>query len=231
MDLGPTPRGLDLAARLTAFMAEHIYPNERRYYLEAERLGPWAVYPVVEALKPMARRAGLWNLWRPASEVEDGLTNLDYAPLCEIMGRSLFAPEVFNSSAPDTGNMETLLRYGTEAQKAEWLEPLLAGDIRSAFAMTEAETASSDASNISSTILADGDDYVVNGRKWYTTGATDPRCRILIVMGKSQPNDPDPYRRQSMILVPKDTPGVRVVRALPVLGFYGWPPICSYTII
>lgn len=223
MYLGPTPRGLDLAARLTAFMAEHIYPNERRYYLEAERLGPWAVYPVVEALKPLARRAGLWNLWRPASEVEDGLTNLDYAPLCEIMGRSLFAPEVFNSSAPDTGNMETLLRYGTEAQKAEWLEPLLAGDIRSAFAMTEAETASSDASNISSTILADGDDYVVNGRKWYTTGATDPRCRILIVMGKSRPDDPDPYRRQSMILVPRDTPGVRVVRALPVLGFYGVP--------
>lgn len=216
-------RSNELAERLMAFMAEHIYPNERRYYLEAERLGPWAVYPVVEELKSVARAAGLWNLWLPATEHPDGLSNTDYAPLCEIMGRSLVAPEVFNCSAPDTGNMEVILRYGSEAQKERWLEPLMAGEIRSSFAMTEPEAASSDATNISSSIRREGDTYVLNGRKWYTTGATDPRCRIIIFMGKSAGEEADPYRRQSMILVPMDSPGVTVIRALPVLGFYGVP--------
>ncbi|MEQ3648826.1 acyl-CoA dehydrogenase family protein [Hyphomonas sp.] len=212
-----------LSERISAFMAQHIYPNERRYYLEAERLGPWKEYPVVEELKAVARAEGLWNLFLPASESESGLTNAQYAPLCEIMGRSLFAPEVFNCSAPDTGNMETILRYGTDAQKQAWLEPLLAGEIRSSFAMTEPEVASSDATNIASSIVRDGDSYVINGRKWYTTGATDPRCKIIIFMGKSAPEDENPYTRQSMILVPRDHPGVRVVRAIPVLGFYGVP--------
>ena len=216
-------RGAALAEQLKAFMAEHIYPNERRYYLEAERLGPWAVYPVVEELKAIARAAGLWNLFLPAAHVSGGLSNAEYAPLCEIMGRSLLAPEIFNCSAPDTGNMETILRYGTEAQKKQWLEPLLAGEIRSAFAMTEPDVASSDATNIGSSIIRDGGDYIVNGRKWYTTGGTDPRCKIVIFMGKSDPDGPDPYSRQSMILVPKDAPGVRVIRALPVLGFYAVP--------
>ena len=220
-------RGVAFGDQLRVFMAEHIYPNERRYYLEAERLGPWSSYPVVEELKEIARAAGLWNLFLPAAHVEGGLTNAEYAPLCEIMGRSLLAPEVFNCSAPDTGNMETILRYGSEAQKERWLKPLLAGEIRSAFAMTEPDVASSDATNIGSTILRDGDDYILNGRKWYTTGGTNPRCEIIIFMGKSDPDGPDPYRRQSMILVPKDTPGVRVIRALPVLGFYGVPDRAS----
>lgn len=223
MNFTQSARSIELAERLRMFMAAHIYPNEDRFYAEAERLGPWAVYPVVEELKPLARKAGLWNLFLPADEITGGLTNLEYAPLCEIMGRSLLAPEVFNCSAPDTGNMETLLRYGTEAQKEQWLTPLLAGEIRSSFAMTEPEAASSDATNIGSSIIRDGDEYVLNGRKWYTTGATDPRCKIIIFMGKSDPEGPDAYRRQSMILVPKDAPGVTVVRALPVLGFYGAP--------
>ncbi len=223
MIISGSERSAELAARLTAFMAEHVYPNERDCYLEAERLGPWAVYPTVEKLKPIARAAGLWNLFLPAKEVATGLSNVDYAPLCEIMGRSLFAPEIFNCSAPDTGNMETLLRYGTDAQQERWLKPLLAGEIRSSFAMTEPEMASSDATNIGSSIVRDGASYVLNGRKWYTTGATDPRCKIIIFMGKSDPEGADPYRRQSMILVPKDTPGVTVIRALPVLGFYGVP--------
>ena len=221
MDLSQGARSAELAARLTAFMAEHVYPNERRYYLEAERLGPWAEYPVMAELKPLAREAGLWNLFLPPHS--GGLSNLDYAPLCEIMGRSLFAPEIFNCAAPDTGNMETIHRYGTEAQKERWLKPLLAGEIRSSFAMTEPEVASSDATNIGASIVRDGDDYVINARKWYTTGATDPRCQIIILMGKSDPDAADRHRRQSMILVPKDAPGVRVVRALPVMGFYGVP--------
>lgn len=222
-----TSRTADLAGRLEDFMAEHIYPNERRYYQEAEKLGPWSIYPVVEELKPIAREAGLWNLWLPAAESDDGLTNREYAPLCEIMGRSAMAPEVFNCSAPDTGNMETILRYGSQQQKQQWLEPLLAGEIRSAFAMTEPEEASSDATNIGSSIVRDGDEYVVNGRKWYTTGATDPRCKIVIFMGKSDPDNENPYQRQSMILVPKDSPGVEVIRSLPVLGFYGVPDRAS----
>lgn len=223
----PSTRSRDLAERLEHFMSEHIYPNERRYYLEAERLGPWSVYPVVEELKPKARAAGLWNLFLPVKERVEGLSNIDYAPLCEIMGRSLFAPEVFNCSAPDTGNMETILRYGTEEQKRTWLEPLLDGKIRSAFAMTEPEVASSDATNIGSSIVCDGDVYVVNGRKWYTTNATSPACKIIIFMGKNQPEGNDPHRRQSMILVPRETPGVRVIRSLPVLGFYGVPDRAS----
>lgn len=223
----PSERSSALADRLKIFMAEHIYPNERRFYLEAERLGPWAVFPVVEELKPKARAAGLWNLFLPRHEHPDGLSNVDYAPLCEIMGRSLFAPEVFNCSAPDTGNMETILRYGTDEQKARWLEPLLAGTIRSAFAMTEPDVASSDATNIGSSIVRDGDEYVINGRKWYTTNATSPACKIIIFMGKNQPEGDDPYRRQSMILVPRETLGVRVIRALPVLGFYGVPDRAS----
>lgn len=217
----------DLANSLKAFMAAHIYPNEQRYYAEAERMGPWAVYPVVEELKPLAREAGLWNLFLPPHDGQPGLSNVDYAPLCEIMGRSLFAPEVFNCSAPDTGNMETILRYGTPAQRERWLTPLLEGKIRSAFAMTEPLEASSDATNIASSIVRDGDDYVINGRKWYTTNATSPACEIIIFMGKSDPNGPDPYRRQSMILVPRKTPGVRVIRPLPVFGFYGVPDRAS----
>ncbi len=229
MDITQSERSQELAARLQRFMVEHIYPNERRYYQEAERLGPWAVHPVVEELKPRAQQAGLWNLFLPAHE-EGGLTNLEYAPLCEIMGRSHLAPEVFNCSAPDTGNMETILRYGTEAQKERWLKPLLAGEIRSSFAMTEPDVASSDATNVASSIRRDGDDYVINGRKWYTTGATDPRCKIVIFMGQTDPDNPDRHKRQSMILVPKNTPGVSVIRSLPVLGFYGVPDRASEVI-
>ncbi|WP_106848012.1 acyl-CoA dehydrogenase family protein [Blastococcus sp. Marseille-P5729] len=225
--MSTTSRTEDLAERLKAFMTEHIYPNERRYYQEAEKLGPWSTYPVMEELKPLAREAGLWNLWLPAAESDEGLTNAEYAPLCEIMGRSAMAPEVFNCSAPDTGNMETILRYGSQEQKQQWLEPLLAGEIRSSFAMTEPEEASSDATAIGSSIVRDGDEYVINGRKWYTTGATDPRCKIIIFMGKSDPENESPYKRQSMILVPKDTPGVEVIRSLPVLGFYGVPDRAS----
>ena len=222
MDISQSERSRELAGRLQSFMAERIYPNERRFYQEAERLGPWAVLPIVQELKPLARKAGLWNLFLPAHET-GGLTNLEYAPLCEIMGRSHLAPEVFNCNAPDTGNMETILRYGNETQKGQWLKPLMDGEIRSAFARTEPDVASSDATNVQSSIVRDGDDYVINGRKWYTTGATDPRCKIIIFMGQTDPQNPDRHRRQSMVLVPKATPGVRVIRSLPVLGFYGVP--------
>ncbi|MCJ2187617.1 acyl-CoA dehydrogenase family protein [Novosphingobium beihaiensis] len=225
--LEQSQRSQKLAQRLHAFMEEHIYPAERQFQLEAERMGPWKVYPTVERLKVIARDEGLWNLFLPAAHTEDGLTNLEYAPLCEIMGRSFLAPEVFNCSAPDTGNMETILRYGTDAQRAEWLEPLLAGKIRSAFAMTEPERSSSDAKQVASEIVPDGDDYVINGRKWYTTNATHPNCQIMIFMGRVHPEAEDPYRRQSMILVPRATPGVRVVRSLPVFGFYGVPDRAS----
>ena len=204
----------ELKHRLQSFMDRHVYPNEERFYREAEELGPWKVFPVVEELKPKAREAGLWNLFLPESEHGAGLTNLEYAPLCEIMGRSHLAPEVFNCSAPDTGNMEVLARYGTREQQERWLKPLLAGEIRSCFAMTEPAVASSDATNIESSIVRDGDDYVINGRKWYTTNATDPRCKICIFMGKTDPDNPDRHRQQSMILVPMDTPGVKVLRPL-----------------
>ena len=216
-----------LQHRLNAFMDEHIYPNEAAYYRQAEELGPWKVYPIVETLKPKAREAGLWNLFLPTSAHGAGLTNFEYAPLCEIMGRSHLAPEIFNCSAPDTGNMEVLARYGTEEHKARWLTPLLAGEIRSAFAMTEPDVASSDATNIQSSIVRDGDQYVINGHKWYTTNATDPRCKIIIFMGKTAPDNPNRHEQQSMILVPVETPGVRVVRPIAVLGFYGVPDRAS----
>lgn len=218
-----------LKARIETFMEENIYPNEARFYRESEDLGPWKVQPVVEELKAKAREQGLWNLFLPESDRGAGLSNLEYAPLCEIMGRSHLAPEVFNCSAPDTGNMEVLERYGSEADKKRWLEPLLNGEIRSAFAMTEPAVASSDARNIESAIVREGDGYVINGTKWYTTGATDPRCKIIIFMGKSDPNA-ETYRQQSMILVPKDTPGVTVKRSLPVFGFYGVPDRASEVI-
>ncbi len=216
-------RVLALKSRLEDFMRDHIYPNEERFYREAEELGPWKVYPVVEELKPLARSAGLWNLFLPDSILGAGLRNVEYATLCETMGRTHLAPEVFNCSAPDTGNMEVLVRYGTEAQKDRWLTPLLAGEIRSCFAMTEPAVASSDATNIESSIRRDGDVYIVNGHKWFTTNATDPRCRIAIFMGKTDPGNPDRHRQQSMILIPMDTPGIEVVRPLPVFGFYGVP--------
>jgi len=228
MSFDPSPKVQALQAKLSAFMEAHIYPNEQRHIEEAERLGPWAVLPVIDELKPRAREQGLWNLFLPPSATRaGGLTNLEYAPLCEIMGRSLLAPEVFNCSAPDTGNMEVLARYGTPEQQARWLEPLLAGEIRSCFAMTEPDVASSDATNISSSIKRVGDEYVINGHKWYTTNATDPRCKIAIFMGKTDPDHADRHKQQSMILVPMDAPGVTVVRALPVFGFYGMPDRAS----
>lgn len=224
-----TPRTLSLETRILAFMEDHIYPGEARFYRESEDLGPWAVQPVVEELKARARAEGLWNLFLPDSDHGAGLTNLEYAPLCEIMGRSHLAPEVFNCSAPDTGNMEVLARYASPALQDRWLKPLLAGEIRSAFAMTEPDVASSDARNIQSSITRDGDHYVISGRKWYTTGATDPRCKIIIFMGKTDP-DAETYHQQSMILVPRETPGITVVRSLPVFGFYGMPDRASEVI-
>ncbi len=219
MDFEPGPKVRELAARLAMFMDAHVYPNEARYYAELDASAArWQPSRIVEALKPLAQDAGLWNLFLPASGRGAGLTNLEYAPLAEIMGRVLFAPEIFNCAAPDTGNMEVLERYGTAEQKRQWLEPLLAGTIRSAFAMTEPGVASSDATNIESAIRRDGDHYVVNGRKWWTSGAGDPRCRIVIFMGKSDPAAPR-HLQQSMILVPRDAPGVRVVRHLPVFGY------------
>ena len=217
----------ELQQRIRVFMETHIYPNEARFYREAEELGPWKVLPVVEELKPIARREGLWNLFLPESDHGAGLSNFEYAPLCEIMGRSHLAPEVFNCSAPDTGNMEVLARYGSPEHQERWLAPLLAGEIRSCFAMTEPAVASSDATNIESSIVRDGDDYIINGRKWYTTNATDPRCRICIFMGKTDPDNPNRHLQQSMILVPMDTPGVRVVRPIAVFGFYGVPDRAS----
>ncbi|MDB5773228.1 MAG: acyl-CoA dehydrogenase domain protein [Burkholderia sp.] len=219
----PSARVQELQARLQAFMAEHIYPNDELYFKQSLEGGPWAVQPIVEELKLKAQAQGLWNLFLPESEHGAGLSNLEYAPLCEIMGRSHLAPEVFNCSAPDTGNMEVLARYGTEEHKAKWLAPLLAGKTRSAFAMTEPAVASSDATNIQSSIVRDGEEYVINGHKWFTTGATDPRCEIIIFMGKTDPDNANRHLQQSMILVPKNTPGVTVTRSLPVFGFYGVP--------
>ncbi len=212
-----------LAEQLAAFMDEFIYPNEVRLHgeIEANREtgNPWVPLKLMEELKAQARSRGLWNLFLPESSFGAGLTNLEYAPLCEIMGRSHFAPEVFNCSAPDTGNMEVLARYGTAEQQERWLKPLLAGTIRSAFGMTEPAVASSDATNIELSIVRDGDSYVINGRKWWTSGAPDPRCQILIVMGQTAPDNPDLHRRQSMILVPMETPGLRLIRSLKVFGF------------
>jgi acyl-CoA dehydrogenase len=207
----------DLQQRLRAFMDEYIYPNEKLFY-EQVAANRWQPVPIIEELKPKARAAGLWNLFLPASDHGAGLSNLEYAPLCEIMGRVHFAPEVFNCSAPDTGNMEVIERYGSEGQKRQWLQPLLNGEIRSCFAMTEPAVASSDATNIEASIRRDGDSYILNGRKWWTSGAGDPRCRIAIFMGKTDPSAPK-HKQQSMILVPMDSPGVKVERLLTVFGY------------
>ena len=218
MDFDYTPQAKALQARLLAYMNEHVYPNEARYYAETAGDNRWQPSALIEELKPKAKAAGLWNLFLPASTRGAGLSNVEYAPLCEIMGRVLFAPEIFNCSAPDTGNMEVLQRYGTAEQKKRWLEPLLDGRIRSAFAMTEPDVASSDATNVKSSIVREGDTYVINGRKWWTSGAGDPRCAIIIFMGKTADDGP-PHRRQSMVLVPRDTPGVNVLRHLSVFGY------------
>ncbi|MBP9592564.1 MAG: acyl-CoA dehydrogenase family protein, partial [Steroidobacteraceae bacterium] len=223
MDFAHSDKVRDLQRRVSGFMVEHVYPSESRFHAEIaenRRQGnAWQPTRVVEELKARARAAGLWNLWLPESGHGAGLTNLEYAPLCEVMGRSGIAPEAFNCSAPDTGNMEVLVRYGSEEQKHRWLTPLLAGEIRSGFAMTEPAVASSDATNIAAGIVRDGDYYVINGRKWWTSGAGDPRCKVLIFMGKTDPRNPDRHRQQSMILVPMDTPGVRVVRNVSVFGY------------
>ena len=208
-----------LQAKLQGFMEQYIYPNEARYHAEVAEGDRWQPTRLMEELKAKAKAAGLWNLFLPESHRGAGLTNLEYAPLCEIMGRVGFASEVFNCSAPDTGNMETIERYGTEEQKREWLDPLLDGKIRSCFAMTEPAVASSDATNIESRIERKGDHYVINGRKWWSTGAPDPRCKIFILMGKTDPQNPDRHKQQSMILVPRDTPGITVLRHLSVFGY------------
>jgi acyl-CoA dehydrogenase len=217
MNFDYTDKVKSLQHRLRAFMDEHIYPNEKRYYQEIEN-DRWAPTKVIEELKPKARAAGLWNLFLPDDENGAGLTNLEYAPLCEIMGRSILAPEVFNCSAPDTGNMEVLARYGTPEQKERWLKPLLAGEIRSCFAMTEPAVASSDATNIQASIRREGNEYVLNGRKWWSSGAGDPRCKIAIFMGKTDPTAKK-HQQQSMVLVPMDAPGVKIERMLTVFGY------------
>ena len=217
MDFALSDRVKDFQRRLQAFMDEHVYPNEQRFYDEIERKR-WLPTRVIEELKPKARAAGLWNLFLPDREYGPGLTNLEYAPLCEMMGRSMMAPEVFNCSAPDTGNMEVLARYGTEEQRERWLKPLLAGEIRSCYAMTEPAVASSDATNIEASIVRRGDEYVIHGRKWWASGAGDPRCKIAILMGKTDPSAPR-HQQQSMVLVPMDTAGVKIERLLTVFGY------------
>jgi acyl-CoA dehydrogenase len=207
-----------LQKRLAAFLEEYIYPNEKTYFAQIREGDRWQPTAIVEELKPKARDAGLWNLFLPESEYGAGLSNLEYAPLCELMGRSVMAPEIFNCSAPDTGNMETIVRYGSAEHKERWLKPLLEGRIRSCFAMTEPEVASSDATNIQSRIVREGDQYVINGHKWWTSGAGDPRCKIAIFMGKTDPSAAR-HQQQSMILVPMDTPGVTINRILNVFGY------------
>jgi acyl-CoA dehydrogenase len=223
MNFDYTPKVKDMQARLLAFMDGHIYPNEGRFFAEiaANRAkgNAWVPTTLIEELKPKAKAAGLWNLFLPNSpRAPEGLTNLEYAPLCEIMGRVTFAAEVFNCSAPDTGNMETLERYASESIKDRWMEPLLRGEIRSAFLMTEPEVASSDATNVQCRIERDGDEYVVNGRKWWSSGAGDPRCTVYIVMGKTDP-EAGRHQQQSMVVVPANTPGVEVLRPLSVFGY------------
>jgi acyl-CoA dehydrogenase len=223
MDFDYSDRCKDLQARLLAFMDEHIYPNEQAFKQEVDRNGVngnrWVPTEIVERLKPLARQQGLWNLFLPRStRAPEGLSNLEYAPLCDILGRVGWAPEVFNCSAPDTGNMETLERYAAEEHKQRWLEPLLRGEIRSAFAMTEPDVASSDATNVATRIARDGDEYVINGHKWWISGAGDPRCKLFIVMGKTDPGAAR-HQQQSMILVPSDAPGITIKRPLPVFGY------------
>jgi acyl-CoA dehydrogenase len=237
MDFAPSPRAADLTARVADFMAAEITPVEGDYHrdlAEARRTGdPWRPLPILEALKQKARAQGLWNLFLPkehageyaarfGTDGGEGLTNVDYAPLAEQMGRSAIAPLVLNCNAPDTGNMEVLLRYGSEDQRREWLEPLLAGEIRSAFTMTEPDVASSDATNMAATAVVDGDEVVVNGRKWWSTGVGNPDCRIFVFMGVTDP-DADRHHRHSMVLVPRDTPGVTIERLLPTMGIYDEP--------
>lgn len=220
MNFSYSDKVIRLQKKLTQFMEDYIYPNEHLYegYVNHQQ-DRWAtVPPIIEELKQKAKEQGLWNLFLPDSEYGAGLTNVEYAPLCEIMGRSHIAPEVFNCAAPDTGNMEVLVRYGTEEQKECWLKPLLDGEIRSCFSMTEPAVASSDATNIEASIVRDGDEYVINGRKWWSSGAGDPRCKISIVMGKTNPDAPR-HEQQSMILVPLDTPGLRIERHVPVFGY------------
>jgi acyl-CoA dehydrogenase len=219
MDFEYSDKVKALQMRLAAFMEAHVYPNQQRFHDEVGTGDRWEPTQLIESLKIKAKAEGLWNLFLPESDHGAGLTNVEYAPLCEIMGRVHWAPEVFNCNAPDTGNMEVLARYGTPAQQEQWLKPLLAGEIRSAFAMTEPAVASSDATNIESRIVRDGDSYVLNGRQWWTTGAPAPRCRIIIFMGKSDPDNVDRHSQQSMILVPMDTPGVKMARWLPVFGY------------
>jgi acyl-CoA dehydrogenase len=214
-----SPHAQDIAKRLTAFMEEHVYPAEAVFERQlGEANDRWSELPITAELKAKAKAAKLWNLWLPKKHYAEGLSNRDYAPLCEIMGRSPIGPESFNCSAPDTGNMETLILYGNEEQKKRWLPPLMDGEIRSCFAMTEPDVASSDATNIRTEIRRDGDSYVINGRKWWTTGAPDSRAKILIVMGRTDPDAPA-HKQQSMVLVPMDTPGVKVVRPLSVFGY------------
>ena len=215
-------RAKDLQERLNTFMDTYIYPNEEEYYRQLNTGDRWQVIPLLEELKDRAKTEGLWNLFLPESEYGAGWTNLEYAPLCEIMGRVHWAPEAFNCGAPDTGNIETLVRYGSEEQKARWLPPLLEGKIRSAFCMTEPRVASSDARNIEASIVRDGDQYILNGLKWWASGAGDPRCELYIFMGKTDP-DGHPYRQQSMILVERDTPGITIKRMLPVFGYDSAP--------
>jgi acyl-CoA dehydrogenase len=217
MDFAFSDKAIDLQKRLQAFMDEHIYPNEQRFGDEIAH-HRWSPTHIIEELKPKARARGLWNLFLPDREYGAGLTNLEYAPLCEIMGRSLMAPEVFNCSAPDTGNMEVLARYGSEEQKRRWLKPLLAGEIRSCYTMTEPAVASSDATNIEASIVRQGDEYVLNGRKWWASGAGDPRCKVAIFMGKTNPAAPR-HQQQSMVLLPLETAGVKIVRLLTVFGY------------
>lgn len=219
MDFAFSERVTGLRAQLSAFMEAHVYPNEAAFLAHAASDARWQPLNLMEELKAKARAEGLWNLFLPASPHGAGLTNVEYAPLCEIMGRSFIAPEIFNCSAPDTGNMEVLARYGTEDQQREWLEPLLAGRIRSCFAMTEPDVASSDATSIQASIERDGEAYVLNGRKWWTSGAMDPRCKLMIFMGKTDPAHPDRHRQQSMILVPMDAAGIHIVRPLTVFGY------------
>jgi acyl-CoA dehydrogenase len=216
--LDPSPRSAQLLEQLRAFMADHIYPQEALYYQQVADGDRWATVPLIKVLKPKAREAGLWNLFLPESGHGAGLSNLDYAPLCEEMGRVHWSPQVFNSAAPDTGNMETLERFGTHEHKERWLKPLLNGEIRSAFAMTEPGIASSDATNIETSIVRDGNEYVINGRKWWISGMGDPECALMILLGKTDFDAPR-HKQQSMILVPRDAPGVTVLRPLTVLGY------------